>query len=40
MTSSWVKEILIIIIMMINFIFNVIQLLSKQNNKVWIIIEY
>lgn len=40
MTSSWVKEILIIIIMIINFIFNVIQLLSKQNNKVWIIIEY
>lgn len=40
MTSSWVKEILIIIIMMINFIFNIIQLLSKQNNKVWIIIEY
>lgn len=39
MTSSWVKEILIIIIMIINFIFNVIQLLSKQN-KVWIIIEY
>lgn len=40
MTSSWFKEILIIIIMMINFIFNIIQLLSKQNNKVWIIIEY
>lgn len=40
MTSSWVKEILIIIIMIINFIFNIIQLLSKQNNKVWIIIEY
>lgn len=39
MTSSWVKEILIIIIMIINFIFNVIQLLSKQN-KVWIMIEY
>lgn len=40
MTSSWFKEILIIIIMIINFIFNIIQLLSKQNNKVWIIIEY